>query len=185
MLLSVARLAQEHGGEGEFSPVVPNVYELIWAAVFFIVLLIIVSRVALPRLNAALDARQAALTGQLQQAEQAKTDADQLLEEYRARLADAQSEAGRIIEEGRRTAEGIVAEARSRAEAEAQQLLSRAQSDIAAERDRAIQALRSELASISIDVASRVVGRSLDTDAQRALVVSYIDELAGATRGTG
>lgn len=184
MLQTLAVLAQEEHGE-EFSPITPDVYELIWAAVFFVVLFLIVSKVALPKLNAALAARESALTGQLQAAEDAKGDADRLLDEYRAKLADAQSEAGRIIEEGRRTAEGIVAEARSRAEAEAQQLLSRAQADISTERDRAIQALRSELASISIDVASRVVGRSLDTDAQRALVDSYIDELAGAGAAGG
>lgn len=162
----------------EFSPVSPVVSELIWAAVFFIVLFVIIAKVALPKLNATLAAREAALSGKLTQADQAKADADALLADYRAKLADAQAESGRIIDEGRRTAEGIVAEARSRAEAEAQTIVSRAQSDVAAERDRAIAALRSELAGLSIDLASRVVGKSLDSDAQRSLVDSYIDELS-------
>lgn len=177
-------LAQEHGGEheGEFSPVVPVVEELIWAAIFFLILLFVVVKVAKPKLDAALAARQAAITGQLTAAEETRTQADSLLAEYRAKLADAQAEAGRIIDEGRRTAEGIVAEARSRAEAEAQGIVTRAQADIQTERDRAIAALRSELASISIDVASRVVGRSLDNEAQRSLVDSYIDELAATSR---
>jgi F-type H+-transporting ATPase subunit b len=167
-------LAQE---EDKFSPVKPVLTELVWAAVFFVLLFLVISKVALPKLNATLAAREQALAGKLQAAEDAKAQAAQVLAEYRAKLADAQTEVTRIIEEGRRTGESVVAEARSRAEAEAQSLLTRAQGDIQAERDRAIGALRAELGSLSIELASKVVGRSLDGDAQRQLVDSYIDQL--------
>ncbi|HVF20428.1 MAG TPA: F0F1 ATP synthase subunit B [Mycobacteriales bacterium] len=166
------------GGHDDFTPVMPHVGELIAAAVFFFTLFLIVKKFALPKLNATLEARERAIAGQLTQAESTRSEADQVLGDYRAKLADAQSEANRIIEEGRRSAEGIVAEARTRAEAEAQALVSRAQADIQAERDRALGALRSELAGLSIDLASRVVGRSLDSDAQRQLVDTYIDQLS-------
>jgi F-type H+-transporting ATPase subunit b len=164
--------------EDKFSPVVPVLGELIAAAAFFLILFVIISRVALPKLNATLAAREKALAGQLTEAETTRSQADQVLADYRAKLADAQAEANRIIEEGRRSSEAIVAEARTRAEAEAQTLVQRAQGDIQAERDRALGALRSELASLSIDLASRVVGRSLDSEAQRSLVDSYIDQLS-------
>jgi F-type H+-transporting ATPase subunit b len=170
-------LAQE---EDKFSPVTPVLSELIWAAIFFLLLFVIIAKVALPKLNATLAAREAALSGKLTQAEQAKAEADTVLAEYRAKLADAQAEATRIIDEGRRTGESIVADARTRAEAEAQTLVTRAQSDIQAERDRAIGALRSELATLSIDLASKVVGSSLDSDSSRRLVDSYIDQLTSA-----
>jgi len=161
-----------------FNPTVPVIGELIAAAIFFALLFIIISKVALPKLNATLAAREQALSGQLTQAETTRSEADQVLADYRAKLADAQAESNRIIEEGRRSAEAIVADARTRAEAEAQALVTRAQSDIQAERDRALGALRSELAGLSIDLASRVVGRSLDSDAQRQLVDGYIDQLS-------
>lgn len=170
-------LAEEEPAKDHFSPVSPVVSELIWAAIFFVVLFVIIAKVALPKLNATLAAREAALSGKLTQAETTKAEADSVLDEYRAKLADAQAEANRIIEEGRRTGEQIVADARTRAEAEAQGLLSRAQNDIQAERDRAIGALRSELATLSIDLASKVVGTSLNADASRQLVDSYIDQL--------
>ncbi|MEO6713181.1 MAG: F0F1 ATP synthase subunit B [Mycobacteriales bacterium] len=169
-------------GEDPFSPVKPHWNELAWSAVFFFVLLAILYRVAWPKLQAALAARQAAIAGNIEEAESIKAQADGVLAEYRAKLADAQTEAQRIIEEGRRTGEQVVADARQRADTEAQQLVTRAQADIAAERDRAITALRSELASLSIELASRVVGKSLDTPAQRALIDSYIDELATSAR---
>lgn len=175
-------LAEEapHEGEDPFSPVTPVWSELVWAAIFFILLFLIIAKVALPKLNATLAAREAALSGKLTQAEQAKTEADTVLADYRAKLADAQAEANRIIEEGRRTGEQVVADARTRAEAEAQQLITRAQNDIQAERDRAIGALRSELATLSIELASKVVGTSLDNDSSRRLVDSYIDQLTSA-----
>jgi F-type H+-transporting ATPase subunit b len=166
--------------EDKFSPVSPVISELIWAAVFFLLLFLIISKVALPKLNATLAAREAALSGKLVAAEQTKAQADTVLAEYRAKLADAQAEANRIIEEGRRTGETVVADARTRAEAEAQALVTRAQQDIQAERDRAIGALRAELATLSIDLASKVVGTSLDNDASRRLVDSYIDQLTSA-----
>jgi F-type H+-transporting ATPase subunit b len=169
---------QEGGhGEDDFTPVMPHKGELIAAALFFITLFLIVSRLVLPKLNATLAAREQALAGQLNAAETTRGEADQVLAEYRAKLADAQAEGNRIIEEARRTAESIAAERRAAAEAEAQALVQRAQADIQSERDRAIGALRSELGALSIDLASRVVGRSLDNEAQRGLVESYIDQL--------
>jgi F-type H+-transporting ATPase subunit b len=161
----------------EFSPVAPHTGELIAAALFFILLFLLVSRFVLPKLNATLAAREQALAGQLTEADRTRAEADQVLADYRARLADAQAEGNRIIEEARRTAEAFAAERRAAAEAEAQALVGRAQQDIQAERDRAIGALRSELAGLSIDLASRVVGRSLDSEAQRSLVDGYIDQL--------
>jgi F-type H+-transporting ATPase subunit b len=169
-------------GEDPFSPVSPQLTELIWAAAFFFLLLVILYRVAWPKLQAGLAARQAAIAGSIQAADATKAEADGVLAEYRAKLADAQSESQRIIEEGRRTGDKIVADARARADVEAQSLVTRAQADIAAERDRAISALRAELGALSIDLAGRVVGKSLDTPAQRALVDSYIDELATSAR---
>jgi F-type H+-transporting ATPase subunit b len=169
-------------GEDPFSPVSPQLTEIIWAAAFFFILLFILYRVAWPKLQAGLAARQAAIAGSIEAADATKAEADGVLAEYRAKLADAQSEAQRIIDEGRKTGEKVVADARARADVEAQALLTRAQADIAAERDRAISALRGELASLSIDLASRVVGKSLDSAAQRSLVDSYIDELATSTR---
>lgn len=168
---------EEGGGHDDFTPVMPHTGELVAAAIFFFTLFLIVSKVVLPKLNATLAAREQALAGQLTAAETTRGEADQVLAEYRARLADAQAEGNRIIEEARRTAEAIAAERRAAAEAEAAALVQRAQADIQAERDRALGALRTELAGLSIDLASRVVGRSLDNEAQRSLVDGYIDQL--------
>ena len=123
-MLNVMVLAATEG-EDPFSPVSPQLTEVIWAAVFSILLFLIVRRVAWPKLQAALAARQAAIAGSIEAAEATKAEADGVLAEYRAKLADAQTEAQRIIDEGRRTGEKIVADARARADVEAQALLTR------------------------------------------------------------
>lgn len=174
--------AEPAEGEDPFSPLVPHLGELAWAALFFGLLFLIILKFVLPRLNRILDARAQAVAGQVTAAEATRGEADGVLAEYRAKLADAQAESQRIIDEGRKTGEQIVADARARAETEAQAIVTRAQADISGERDRAITALRAELGTLSIELAGRVVGKSLDTPAQRALVDSYIDELATSAR---
>jgi F-type H+-transporting ATPase subunit b len=174
-------LAQDHAPateeHTEFNPTIPHTGELLAAAIFFFLLFLIVIKVVLPKLNATLAAREQALAGQITAAETTRSEADQVLSEYRAKLADAQAEGQRIIEEARRTAETVAAERRASAEADAQALVTRAQGEIQAERDRALSSMRSEMASLSIELAGRVVGRSLDSEAQRSLVDGYIDQL--------
>ncbi len=183
LILLAAETAEtvDHG-EDPFSPVEPVWSEMLWAAIFFIVLLIIISKVALPKLKATLAARDAELVGKLQSAENTRTEADAVLAEYRAKLAGAQGESAQIVEDARRAAEAIIAEAKTRAETEAAAITARAQAEVASERDRAMESLRATLADVSIQVASKVVGRSLDGDAQRQLVDTYIDELSSAAR---
>lgn len=175
ILLAQDALAAEEGAT--FNPTIPHTGELVAAAIFFFLLFLIVVKVVLPKLNATLAAREQAMAGQITAAETTRSEADQVLAEYRAKLADAQAEGQRIIEEARRTAETVAAERRASAEAEAQALVTRAQAEIQAERDRALSSMRSEMASLSIELAGRVVGRSLDSEAQRSLVESYIDQL--------
>jgi len=67
----------------------------------------------------------------------------------------------------------------ARAETEAEQITTRAHDEIEGERERVAGELRREVADLSINVAEKVVGTSLDDDRQRELVDRYIDELGG------
>ncbi len=86
------------------------------------------------------------------------------------KLADAQQESNRIIEEARRTAEELRAEIAAKAEREAAATVSKAAEEIRAERDRVFQQLRSEVAEIAVGLAGRVVGESLDAKAHQQLI---------------
>ena len=86
-----------------------------------------------------------------------EAEADQILAEYQAQLADAKNEAARIIEEARQTADAMQRDLEARAEAEIAEMRQRAAADIEAAKAQAIADLRSEVASLAIGAAEQVV----------------------------
>ena len=180
-------LAQE-AAEHEQSPILPATNELIWGTVAFLILLFLMYRTVFPQVNKAFKDRRTNIEGKLEQAEKDREEAEGLLEQYRRRLRDAEDETQRILEEARANAERVRRELLSKAETDAGRELDRARQAIRAERDLAIRQLRSEVGTLAVELATRVVGDSLDRDRQLRLVDGYIDELgnqaqAGALTG--
>lgn len=171
--------AEEHAeeGGGGLDLLLPATPELIAGIIAFAIIFFVVWKFALPALRRTLEARQQAITGQLQAAEETKLEAQSLLTDYQQQVAGAREESDAIIDEARRTAEALRADIVAKAEADADEIRSKARRDAQAEMGRAQTALRGEVASLSMDVAERVIGSSLDRDAQSALVDRYIDEL--------
>ena len=163
----------------------PKLSELILGAIAFFILFAFMYKWALPRINQILEARRDKIQGDLEKAEQTKAEAEKMLTDYRQSLAGARDESNRIIEEARRTAESMRKDLQTKAEEEARQIVARAQDEIRAERDRVFQELRGQLGILSVQLAERVVGRSLDHDRQIRLVDEYIDELSAAPSGNG
>ena len=96
-----------------------------------------------------------------------------------ARLADAKSEASRLIDEARGDAERVRADLVARAEADAAGIRERAAAESDAAKAQAIADLRTEVAAIALGAAERVVQSSLDAEVQGNLIDAYIDEVAG------
>jgi F-type H+-transporting ATPase subunit b len=117
------------------------------------------------------------MQGQYSEAEKAKQEAESLLTDYRAQLADSKAEGNRIIEEARGTAEQMKSEVLAKAQADADQLLEKAREEADAEKDRALADARKEVGSISVDLASQIVGESLDADTHQALINRYLADL--------
>jgi F-type H+-transporting ATPase subunit b len=169
-------LAQE-AAEGEPSPIFPATNELIWGTLAFLILLVLMYRTVWPSVDKAFKDRRANIEGKLEEAEREREEADQLLERYRRRLRDAEDETQRILEEARANAERVRRELLAKAEADAGRELERARQVIRSERDQAIGQLRNEVGTLAVELATRVVGDSLDRDRQLRLVDQYIDEL--------
>ena len=174
--MQFANLVLAAEGESQ-NPVLPAPAELIWGAIAFFVLLFVVLRLVWPSVDETYRKRTESIEGRLDKAEREKAEADRLLEEYRRRLAAAEEETQRIIEEGRSTAERLRREIRGKAEEEAARELERAREAIRAERDQAMRDLRREVGSLAVELAGRVLGNSLDRDRQLRLIDQYIDEL--------
>jgi F-type H+-transporting ATPase subunit b len=177
--------------EGEAEPVndakdlYPHWEELLVGALAFAVLFFFVWKWVLPRVSALLEERRDKIQGDLESAEQTRTQSERELAEYREQLATARQEANGIIEEARKTAEQVRVDIQARAEGEAAATVSKAQEEIRAERDRVFQELRGEIGEIAVELAERVVGASLDAKAHQRLIDEYIDEVASGASGNG
>src|SRR5262249_57220595 len=122
--------------------------------------------------------RPAPIAGGLKRGEEAQPAAQRTQEQYQAQLADARHEASRLRQDAQEEGARILAELREQGEAERQRLVAAAHDQIDADRAQAIQALRTEMGALAVELASRVVGESLDEDArQRRVVDRFLAEL--------
>jgi len=179
LLRAIAVLATEQGEETSsgLSLVLPEPAELVAGIVAFAIVFFFVWKWALPTINKTLEARQQAITGQLAQAEETKREAESLLADYRAQLADSKAEGNRILEDARRAAEQMRADLLARAEADAEQIMAKAREEAASERSRALADAKVQVGEISVDLAGKIVGESLDADAHKALIDRYLADL--------
>ena len=162
----------------DVNPLLPADYDIIYSAIIFVALLIVVAVFVLPRLNKALDARAEAIEGGLKKAEEAQAAAAAARDEYTAQLAEARAEAARIREQARTDGQAILAELKEQAQAEAARIAANAQAQIEAERAAALVSLRAEVGTLALDLASGVIGESLSDDKKsQALVDRFLADL--------
>jgi F-type H+-transporting ATPase subunit b len=160
------------------NPLVPNLTELIIGAISFFIVFGALARLLLPRIQRTLAERTDAIEGGLKRAEEAQIKANQVLEQYQAQLAEARHEASQLREKAKEQGAQIIAEMREQAQAKALQVTEAAQAQIEAERQRALNSLRAEVGTLAVELASRVVGESLEDEArQNRTVERFLAEL--------
>jgi len=159
------------------NPILPATNEIVWGGMAFVLLLIALWKFALPPLKKGMSDRTERIRTDLERADGAKAEAEGVLAEYRAQLADAKTEATRIIEEARQTGDAVRADMQKRAEADILEMRQRARADIEAAKVQAIADLRQEVGSLAIGAAEIVVKKSLDRETQQQLVEDYINQV--------
>lgn len=163
------------------NPILPEVNELIWGGLFFLVVAVALMKFAVPALKQGLADREQRIRDDLEEAEKAKADGQEQLGEYQKQLADAREEAARIIEEARESADGVRSELIAQAEQDAAAVRERANADIAAATERATSDLQAQVGELAIELAERVVQQNLDHDTQVALIENYINEVGSTS----
>jgi len=157
--------------------ILPATNEIVWGGLAFVVLLLVMWKYALPPVRNLMKQREDRIRDDLERAEQARTEAEGELANYRRQVADARNEAARIIEEARQSADEVKRQIQSQAEADAAAIRARAQEDIRLATERAQADLQGRVAELSIELAEKIVERNLDRDTQLALVESYIGQV--------
>jgi F-type H+-transporting ATPase subunit b len=164
------------------NPLIPESNELIWGAVCFVLLFLVIGRKVFPVINKTFAERSLNIEGKLDQAERERQQAQELLKQYQAKLDSAHDEVRRLLDQARQNADRLEGELRVKAEDQARRIVERAQESIGVERERAMANLRQEVGGLAVDLATRVVGESLDRERQLRLVDQYLNELESSAK---
>lgn len=174
-------LAQEaaHGAEEEGGSflVTPGLGLMIWTLVLFLFTMWVLSKVAFPRIQEALDKRAKAIAESIEAAERQRKESDELLEEYRQRLNEAREQADDIMARARKAAETAEAEATTAGKQKREELVSAAKRDIEAETRRSLDQIRKEVADLTVLATEKVTRKSLSEEDQRRLVEEALSEV--------
>jgi F-type H+-transporting ATPase subunit b len=152
--------------------------------VAFLIMLGILARWVYPPVMRAAEARQKQIADQLAAADRARKGAEQYLAQSDAAVQQGRVEAQRIIEAANRSAERLQKDAQEKAQAEAHRIVEQAKKEIDAERERAIQAIRLQLADMVVSATERVIGESLDGERDRKLIERAIQEVGAEQRAS-
>src|SRR5215217_9661294 len=169
-------LAAEDSGGGSFL-VSPSLGLMIWTLLAFGLTLYLLNKLAFPRIAEALDRRRRAIEESIDAAQRTKEEADQLLEEYRARLREAREQADDIVARARKAGENLKDETKAEASQQREQLLAAARRDIEHETRRALDELRKEVADLTVLATEKITRKSLDEEDHRRLIEEALSEV--------
>jgi F-type H+-transporting ATPase subunit b len=142
----------------------------------FLVLLYLLRRFMWGPILATLDRRAAKIREGLELTESARREREQLKQEVEKILGEARREAAAMAERTTKAAEAAAADIRTQAKTEADRIREKGRTDAQALHDQALAQLRSEVASMVVLAASRILGREINPEQHRALIERSLEE---------
>jgi F-type H+-transporting ATPase subunit b len=149
----------------------------LWAAITFLLLLVVLSRFAWGPIVKMLDERARTIHEAIDEAKKERAEAERMLAEQKESLARATREAAALAKRNQQEVEVLRQELTAKARQEADELVASARKQIIEEKSKAVGELRHLAADLAIDAASRLIKSSLDEKAQRQLVEDYLKQL--------
>jgi F-type H+-transporting ATPase subunit b len=150
---------------------------MIWTILCFAITFFVLRKWAFGPIQQVIDQRRERILRALQEADNARDEARKLLEEHKALLGKARSQAEDILAEARRVAEAQRERVKQETEADRQRRLEETRRQIEAETQRALDAIRREIADLALIAAEKVTARALDPQSHRKLIDEAIKEL--------
>ena len=179
-IAAIVPLATEAAGgeEGGGSFLVsPGLGLMIWTLILFGITMWVLSKLAFPKIQEALDKRAKTIAESLDAAERQRRESDELLTEYRARLSEAREQADDIMARARKAAETAEAEASASGKEKREELVAQAKRDIEAETRRSLEQIRGEVADLTVLATEKVTRKSLSGEDQKRLVEEALAEV--------
>jgi len=182
--MNLATIAVFAAGDGEVAPngfwLPHDLNEVYWGSLaFFIVMGLLWWKAKDPIVNA-MKERSARIGGELDTAAAAKSEAEAEHDSIKAALADSDSEAARIVEEARRTADQLTADLETKATEDAAALRERAAGDLETAQRQAVADLTAEISRLSLGAAEQVVKANLDDSTQQEMIEKFISQVGAS-----
>ena len=156
---------------------------IIWTVITFVILLIVLRKVAWGPILSALEQREQTIRNSLEEAQRARQEAAQLLAQHQQMLAEANRDVTRLLEQGREEAERLRMSMTEQARQEAQRLTEAARREIVRERQLAVQELRNTAADLALAAAGRLLNIAMTTEDHRRLVTEFLDHFPERVEG--
>ncbi|MCQ9182090.1 F0F1 ATP synthase subunit B [Streptomyces sp. IBSBF 2953] len=175
MISPLLQLAAEEESQ---NPLIPEIPELVIGLIAFAIVFFVLGKKLLPNINKVLEERRDAIEGGIEQAEIARTEAQSVLEQYKAQLAEARHEAARLRQEAQEQGAALIVEMRAEGQRQREEIVAAGHSQIEADRKAAASALRQDVGKLATDLAGKLVGESLEDHARQSRVIDrFLDEL--------
>ncbi|QXE34655.1 F0F1 ATP synthase subunit B [Streptomyces sp. GMY02] len=160
------------------NPLVPPVPELVIGLLAFVIVFGFLAKKLLPNINKVLEERREAIEGGIEKAEEAKTEAQSVLEQYKAQLAEARHEAARLRQEATEQGAVIIQEMKAEGQRQREEIIAAGHAQIEADRKAAASALRQDVGKLATELAGKLVGESLEDHARQSRTIDrFLDEL--------
>jgi len=174
----ISPLLQIAAEEEAQNPLIPEIPELVIGLIAFAIVFFVLGKKLLPNINKVLEERRDAIEGGIEQAEIARTEAQSVLEQYKAQLAEARHEAARLRQEAQEQGATLITEMRAEGQRQREEIVAAGHSQIEADRKAAASALRQDVGKLATDLAGKLVGESLEDHARQSRVIDrFLDEL--------
>ncbi|HEV2974261.1 MAG TPA: F0F1 ATP synthase subunit B [Solirubrobacteraceae bacterium] len=155
----------------------PGVGLMVWTLLVFGITMVLLSKLAFPRISQALERRKRSIEDSIDTAERTRKEADELLAEYRERLKEARAQAEEIVQRARQAADTHEAESKERGQEIVAEAAKKAERDIETATKRALDDIRREVADLTVMATEKVTRKALDADDQKRLVEEALGEL--------
>lgn len=153
-----------------------NAGPILWTIINFFLLLILLRIIAWKPILNALKTRQDTINDALNRAEAAKQEADRVLAENQKALRQAEAESQKVLKETREYAQRIQSDAMAKVQDDTKKLMEQAQQEINLSKQQALNELRTEVASLAVGAAEKILNESLDADRHKRLVDDYLKQ---------
>ncbi len=163
------------GGGGSLLDVNPGL--IIWTILTFLILLIILKKVAWKPILTALDNREKEIEDSLNRAEQAKKEAQKILGENQATLSRAEEESKKIIDQSRVYADKLKEQILRESKDQQQKIIEDASAEIERKKNAAFEELKNQIAEISINAAEKIMKENIDANKNKQIVNKYLSEI--------